>query len=210
MSPPEEPPYLARGSAPWPDEYPAQLKGGHGYTFLQNGAGAGTVPGYFVDTERRRYDFHAGAGRGVITATKDALGADTVAAHDGWGLPVLVTTSPHLKQAAEYDYRTLQPSLVTDANGNRTAYVYTALGLLAAVAVMGKPGAEEGDTVDQRRGALRLRPRALSGDTAADLGARDPQAAAPLGPRARRERDPRPAEPAAADARGDRRDVRAR
>ena len=28
MSPPEEPPYLARGSAPWPDEYPAQLKGG--------------------------------------------------------------------------------------------------------------------------------------------------------------------------------------
>ena len=123
-------------------------KARHGYTFLQNGAGAGTVPGYFVDTERRRYDFHAGAGRGVITATKDALGADT-AAHDGWGLPVLVTTSPHLKQAAEYDYRTLQPSLVTDANGNRTAYVYTALGLLAAVAVMGKPGAEEGDTVDQ-------------------------------------------------------------
>jgi RHS repeat-associated protein len=45
------------------------------------------------------------------------------------------------------DYRVLQPSLVTDANGNRTAAAYDELGQVSATAVMGRSGAGEGDTL---------------------------------------------------------------
>ncbi|MER9562972.1 SpvB/TcaC N-terminal domain-containing protein [Mesorhizobium sp. M0571] len=48
------------------------------------------------------------------------------------------------------DYRVLQPRLVMDANRNRSAVVFNALGLIAGTAVMGKPppAQAEGDTLD--------------------------------------------------------------
>jgi RHS repeat-associated protein len=48
---------------------------------------------------------------------------------------------------ATNDYRVLQPTLVTDANGNQTALAFDPLGMLTATALMGKPGANEGDTL---------------------------------------------------------------
>src|SRR5207248_1403091 len=49
---------------------------------------------------------------------------------------------------AEHDYRALQPSLVTDANADRSAARYDALGVPVATALMGKVNAGEGDTLD--------------------------------------------------------------
>ncbi|MDH4140640.1 MAG: transglycosylase SLT domain-containing protein, partial [Coriobacteriia bacterium] len=49
---------------------------------------------------------------------------------------------------AENDYRVLGPRLVTDANQNRTAVAFDALGMPVRTAVMGKEGASEGDTLD--------------------------------------------------------------
>ena len=46
---------------------------------------------------------------------------------------------------AANDYRVLQPRLVADANGNRTAAAFDALGLVVATAVMGKVGENLGD-----------------------------------------------------------------
>jgi RHS repeat-associated protein len=48
---------------------------------------------------------------------------------------------------AEYDYRVMQPRLVTDPNDNRSAFSFTPLGLLEAAAVMGKAGETVGDTL---------------------------------------------------------------
>ena len=50
--------------------------------------------------------------------------------------------------ASEIDYRVLQPRLVTDANGNRAAVAFDALGLVVASAVMGKRGSPDGDRLD--------------------------------------------------------------
>ena len=46
------------------------------------------------------------------------------------------------------DYRVLAPKLVTDANQNRTAASFDALGMLAGTALMGKEGDGEGDSLD--------------------------------------------------------------
>jgi RHS repeat-associated protein len=46
------------------------------------------------------------------------------------------------------DYRVLAPKRVTDANRNRTAALFDALGMLAGAAVMGKEGDGEGDSLD--------------------------------------------------------------
>lgn len=45
------------------------------------------------------------------------------------------------------DYRTLQPHLLTDVNGNRSAVATDALGAVVGSAVMGKPGERVGDNL---------------------------------------------------------------
>lgn len=51
----------------------------------------------------------------------------------------------------EHDYRVLLPKLVSDPNGNRTAVAFDALGMVAGMAVMGKPNEEtrQGDLLDE-------------------------------------------------------------
>ncbi len=46
------------------------------------------------------------------------------------------------------DYRVLQPSLITDPNGNRTEVAFDALGMVAGTAVMGKATETLGDMMD--------------------------------------------------------------
>ena len=45
------------------------------------------------------------------------------------------------------DYRVLLPSMLTDPNGNRNAVAFDPFGMVAATAVMGRSGANEGDTL---------------------------------------------------------------
>ncbi|MFJ1602627.1 SpvB/TcaC N-terminal domain-containing protein [Streptomyces sp. NPDC088253] len=47
-----------------------------------------------------------------------------------------------------YDYRVLQPRIITDANGNRAEVAFDALGLVVGTAVCGKRGQLVGDTMD--------------------------------------------------------------
>ena len=76
----------------------------------------------------------------LVQEVRDPLGSlTTVGERDGSGALV----SPG------YDYRVLQPRIVTDANGNRAAACFDALGLVAGTAVMGKlNGARQGDLLD--------------------------------------------------------------
>ncbi len=53
-----------------------------------------------------------------------------------------------IASAAELDYQTLQPRLLTDPNGNRQVLLFDPLGMVIAAAVMGKVGENIGDTLD--------------------------------------------------------------
>jgi len=156
QSPPEIPPYLVPETPPaWTNEYPAgfrdRLPPLAGYSFRPGGPDSPYARGYFVVTERRRYDCQEnpdGQGRGLLTATRDPLGRDTAITYDGYQLlPVQVTGPTGLATQAVYDYRVLQPVEVTDPNGNRAAVAFTPLGLVERSAVMGKPGEDRGDTL---------------------------------------------------------------
>lgn len=166
-TPPEEPPYLVPGgTTAWTAEYPQEFRDLlpplAGYTYQSGGPGSEYASGYFVASERRRYDFHADShlrGRGLILARRDPLGPadpanstyDTTVKYDTPYdlLPISVTDPVGLSTTASYDYRLLQPIEVVDVNQNHTHYAFSPLGLLQSIAVMGKPGEEVGDTPEQ-------------------------------------------------------------
>lgn len=153
--PPEEPPYLVPGAPPWTAEYPPgfrqRLPAGTGYDFQAGGPGDEHAGGYYVNTDRRRYDVQqnaAGTGRGLSTGVMDPLGNVTAVEYDTPYelLPKRVTDAAGLVASAIYDYRVLSVSALTEANGNETHFTFTPLGMLASTAVMGKPGEAVGDT----------------------------------------------------------------
>ena len=152
LDPPEIPPFLNPDAPPaWTEDYPQpfrdQLPTLAGYTF--HAAAAGHARGYFATTTRRRFDFHDDptTARGLSLAQRDPLDRDTSITYDAFGvMPVTVTGPTGLMTEAHYDYRVMQPDLVTDANGNRTVFTFTPLGLLATASAMGKEGEAVGDT----------------------------------------------------------------
>ena len=77
------------------------------------------------------------------------FGAHFFVTYDTFSLLVTTTRDPLGNTTrAEPDYRVLAPSLVTDANLNRTAVQFDALGMVVKTAVMGKEGVNEGDTLE--------------------------------------------------------------
>ncbi|MBI4538057.1 MAG: VCBS repeat-containing protein [Gemmatimonadetes bacterium] len=69
--------------------------------------------------------------------------------HDEYDLlPTRVIDPADNAAAVLNDYRVLQPTQLEDANGNRTAVGFDALGMVVWIAVMGKNGEGEGDTGD--------------------------------------------------------------
>lgn len=80
---------------------------------------------------------------------EDAFGNRTSVVYDAhsW-LVESVTDAVGNTVSADNDYRYMSPRTVTDANGNRTAVDWTPLGLVSKVALMGKAGQAEGDTLD--------------------------------------------------------------
>jgi len=61
-------------------------------------------------------------------------------------LPISAIDALGNKITSVNDYRTLQPSLVTDPNGNRVAISFDVLGMVAGTAVMGKTSEHLGDS----------------------------------------------------------------
>jgi RHS repeat-associated protein len=74
---------------------------------------------YDKDSNGLEYDL-------LVSATLDAVGNQVIATHD---------------------YRVLQPHLVTDPNGNRSAAAFDALGMVVGNALMGKAGENLGDSL---------------------------------------------------------------
>ena len=119
-----------------------------GYTYHR--ADPTHFDGYYQTTQHH-YDVQDDptGGRGLLVWQDDALGIARPSQYDRHTrcCPCRSPTPPAVRSAS-YDYRVLKPSLVTDANGNQTAVSYSPLGLPAAIAAMGKPGEQVGDTID--------------------------------------------------------------
>lgn len=147
------PPYLdPSGATPWPSEYPADIRAAvpplAGY--VHHAPDAVFTGGFYTRTHLAKHDFQAAPkGRGLVVARQDPLTHETSIEYDAYAVLPKGSSDPLGNVIeAEYDYRVLQPSLVTDANGNRTGYAYSPLGLLAQVATMGKIGEAVGDTLN--------------------------------------------------------------
>jgi RHS repeat-associated protein len=79
----------------------------------------------------------------------DAFGNSTAIEYDAYNLLVASVTDPlNNRTSVTNHYRVLQPWFLVDPNGNRSAVRFDALGVVVASAVMGKPGAGEGDVLD--------------------------------------------------------------
>lgn len=88
----------------------------------------------FHNTTTVRYDAYDM----LLVETKDPLGSIvTVETKDIQGNVIKV----------ENDYRVMQPALVYDPNGNRSAVAFNALGMVVGTAVMGKAGENLGDSL---------------------------------------------------------------
>ncbi|XXT35724.1 toxin TcdB middle/C-terminal domain-containing protein [Sorangium sp. So ce448] len=102
-------------------------------------------------------DYWVSSGRAVPSAAHfyqpttfvDPFGNASQVAYDPYCLLVTEVTDP-LSNVVEAvpDYRVLAPRQLTDANDNVSAVRFDALGRVTLLAVMGKPGAGEGDTLD--------------------------------------------------------------
>jgi RHS repeat-associated protein len=69
----------------------------------------------------------------------DPFANTTVVTYDGYSLLLTQTVDPlENVTSAVNDYRTMQPSLVTDSNGNQSQATFDALGMMVGTAVMGK------------------------------------------------------------------------
>ncbi|WP_437589011.1 SpvB/TcaC N-terminal domain-containing protein [Sorangium sp. So ce1000] len=102
-------------------------------------------------------DYWVSSGRAVPSAAHfylpttfvDPFGNASQVAYDPYRLLVTAVTDP-LSNVVEAvpDYRVLAPRQLTDANRNVSEVRFDALGRVTAMALMGKAGAGEGDTLD--------------------------------------------------------------
>ena len=94
----------------------------------------------FFTPRRYRDPFHSTARSTESLVTLDAYDLMPVEVRDALGNVV----------STRNDYRTLQPSQVTDPNGNRSQVAFDVLGLVVGTAVMGKapPAPVEGDSLE--------------------------------------------------------------
>ncbi len=108
--------------------------------------------GHFFQPCRYRNPFHS-----------DEASTDVIVRYDAYDVLVLETcdalgnrTTAGTRDAGPepaiafhaLDYRVLQPALVMDANRNRAAVTFDALGMVVGTAVMGKPEENLGDSLD--------------------------------------------------------------
>lgn len=165
----EVPPYFEpTGSPTWTADYPIEFRSlmpnRAGYVFHAGSADPADLKGYFINSDRRRYDFQtssSGTGLGLLFETLDPLhdkavdptAHRTLIAYDEFQLlPTEVTDAAGLTMQADYDYRVFQPKKVIDPNGNRSVFTFSPLGLLESSFMRGKTAAEG----DQARPGVRM------------------------------------------------------
>ena len=106
---------------------------------------------HFFLPRRQRDPFHTDAVSTETTVTYDAYDLLVAETCDALGNKVTAgvrDTDGQLIKSGN-DYRVLQPSLVMDANRNRSEVAFDALGMVVGTAVMGKPeGDHIGDSLD--------------------------------------------------------------
>jgi RHS repeat-associated protein len=163
------PPYFEPTGKPnWTSDYPLEFRAllptRAGYTFHSGSSDPADPKGYYVNANRRRYDFQtnpSGKGTGLVLETADPLfdatanpsGHRTLIEYDHFQfLPALVTDAAGLAMQAVNDYRVLQPREVTDPNGNRSIFTFSPLGLPESSSVLGKSSSEG----DQNRPSVRM------------------------------------------------------
>jgi RHS repeat-associated protein len=158
------PAYLG-GSATLPAGAPSNFGADHGYVDRTNEAGY--VPGYYVAASQQRFDFQTNGNtnpRGLVMATRDARNNESSITDYLCGvLPVSVKDAAGLETKATYNLRVLQPSRVTEPNGNFSETEFSPLGLVTAIWLKGKNG--EGD---QTRASKSLQYDFLAFDTRGD------------------------------------------
>ena len=86
----------------------------------------------------------------AVASIVDPFGRRTSVVYDAYGLLPVESEDPLQNVIrAQNHYRVLHPYLITDANGNRSAVRFDALGMVTATIVMGKPGDGDGDVLDE-------------------------------------------------------------
>lgn len=106
---------------------------------------------HFFLPHRHRDPFHTGTVSTESFVSYDAYDLLTLETLDALGNRITVGERDNDGLTTQgNDYRVLQPSLITDANGNRSAVAFDVLGLVVGTAVMGKPppAPAEGDSLD--------------------------------------------------------------
>ncbi|MGC4065059.1 MAG: toxin TcdB middle/N-terminal domain-containing protein [Polyangiaceae bacterium] len=103
--------------------------------------------GYWAPGGRLRYgsaaEFH------LPVEARDPFGNAYTIEYDEYSLLAIATSDPlGNRVVATNDYRVLAPREVRDPNLNRSAVGFDALGMVTWTAVMGKEGANEGDTLE--------------------------------------------------------------
>jgi len=97
------------------------------------------VPGRFVDPFGAVTTIHHDVDDLLAVEVRDALGNRTTAGERG---------ADGVASGGGNDYRVLAPRLVSDANRNRSAVAFDALGMVVGTAVAGKPEEQVGDSLD--------------------------------------------------------------
>ena len=142
------PPYLDPSSPTWTEEYPPEFRAlvRTGYVYYRDGYLPGSPGGYYIAGSRQAYDVHESGRvrRGLLLSALDPLGAESHFDYDEHDLLATSTTDPAgLVTAAVHDLRVLQPTAVTDINGNTSSVTFSPAGLVTGRFVRGKNG--EGD-----------------------------------------------------------------
>jgi RHS repeat-associated protein len=147
----ERPPYLVPGqpfaaNGQYPAGFVAHVGTLAGYVY--HAPGGVYSGGWYVPSGRTRFDYHgSGTPRGLALAHLDPFDAETLIEYDQpyAMLPTAVTNAVGMTTRAVYNYRVLQPQLVTDANGNRARADFSPIGLVASTWAMGKANQNAGD-----------------------------------------------------------------
>ena len=119
-----------------------------GYTYQSGGH---YETGYYTCPSTAKFDFQDLSiikPRGLLMATKDTFGGQTTIEYDNYDLLPVVVIAIAMQTSAHYDYRVMQPDIITDLNENRKLAAYSPLGLLFKTAIQGKIGENKGDTLD--------------------------------------------------------------
>ncbi len=108
------------------------------------------MDGWYAESGRTKYDWQdlsISNPTGLVLATKDVFNSWNAIEYDDYNmmpekakqyLTLHPTAGDALETKAEYDYRVMQASLITDPNGNRAIFSFSPLGLLLQSGVIGK------------------------------------------------------------------------